>query len=89
MSVIREKSDIKAWMLYNKPFGWEANDMHYGATLARLETTKARITAYLEGEINAIEELEEERLYRFGGEGFDGNFVWYLYSSYTTVDRQD
>lgn len=83
------EAHLKAWMLYNKPFGWEANDMHYGATLARLETTKARISAYVSGEIDAIEELAEERLYRFGGEGFSGNFVWYLYSSYTTVNRQD
>ena len=83
------EAHMKAWMLHNKPLGWEANDMHYGATLARFETTKARISAYIKGEINTIEELEEERLYRFGGKGFNGNFVWYLYSSYTTVNRQD
>jgi hypothetical protein len=88
MRKLRE-AHMKAWMLHNKPFGWEANDMHYGASLARMETAKARITAYIAGELDSIAELEEERLYRFGGEGFDGNFVWYLYSSYTTMNRQD
>ena len=33
-----------------------------------------------------IDELCEERLYRMGGEGFDGNFVWLQYSSYTTMN---
>ena len=88
MQVFRE-AHLKAWMMHNKPLGWEANDMHYGATLSRFETAKARISAYVKGDIDAIEELEEERLYRIGGEGFDGNFVWYLYSTYTTVNRQD
>ena len=88
MRAFRE-AHLKAWMLYNKPLGWEAADMHYGATLARFETAKARIAAYIAGEIDAIEELEQERLYRIGGEGFDGNFVWYLYSKYTTVNRLD
>ena len=88
MKAFRE-AHLKSWMLYNKPLGWEANDMHYGATLARFETTKTRIAAYIAGEIEAIEELDEERLYRIGGKGFNGNFVWYLYSTYTTVNRQD
>ena len=80
---------MKAWMLHNKPFGWEVFDMRYGASLARFETAKARIAAYVAGELDSIDELAEERLHRVGGDGFDGNFVWYLYSSYTTMNRLD
>jgi hypothetical protein len=51
-----------AWMTYNKPFGFEATDAQYGAMTARIDTAVYRIEAYLSGEIDAIEELEEERL---------------------------
>lgn len=88
LRALRE-THMKAWMLHNKPFGWEVNDMHYGAALVRFETTKARILAYIASEIDLIEELEEERLYRTGGEGFDDSFFWNIYSTYTTVNPQD
>jgi hexosaminidase len=52
-----------AWMLYNKPFGWEAVEKRYGALIARFSTTKDRIQAYLTGNIPCIEELEAERLW--------------------------
>ena len=52
----------KAWMTYNKPFGWENNDQRYGGMIARFDTAKMRVEAYLAGEINAIEELAEDRL---------------------------
>ena len=51
-----------AWMTYNKPFGFEATDAQYGAISARIDTAAYRIAAYLSGEIDAIEELAEERL---------------------------
>lgn len=51
-----------AWMTYNKPFGFEATDAQYGAISARIDTAAYRIEAYLNGEIDAIEEMEEERL---------------------------
>ena len=52
-----------AWMLYNKPFGWEAVEKRYGALISRFSTTKDRIQAYLAGDIASIEELEAERLW--------------------------
>ncbi len=52
----------KAWMTYNKPFGWENNDQRYGGMIARFDTAKMRLAAYLAGEIDKIEELEEDRL---------------------------
>ncbi len=51
-----------AWMTYYKPFGWEVLDLRYGGIKARAESAKMRIDAYLAGEIDAIEELTEERL---------------------------
>ncbi len=51
-----------AWMRYFKPLGWENNDQRYGGMIARFDTTKMRLAAYLAGEIDKIEELEEDRL---------------------------
>ena len=51
-----------SWMTFYKPFGWEVNDARYGALLARFDTTKERLGAYLAGELACIDELEEERL---------------------------
>lgn len=56
----------KSWFNINKPFGWEIIDMRYGGLLSRLETARQRILDYVNGTIDKIEELEEERLY------FDG-----------------
>ncbi|MBE6690187.1 MAG: beta-N-acetylhexosaminidase [Ruminococcaceae bacterium] len=73
-----------AWMKYCKPFGWEIFDIRYGGQQLRFETAKARILAYLAGEIDAIEELAEERL-RFdcapeGTEPVTGKFLWHTYT---------
>ena len=78
-----------AWMTYCKPHGWEVMDLRYGGMKARIETAKARIDAYLAGEIDAIEELEEERL-RFdcltGAQTRDSErFHWYRFSQICTA----
>ncbi len=52
----------KAWMHYNKPFGWEVHDIRYGGQIARFETAKMMLSDYLSGRIETIEELEVERL---------------------------
>ena len=46
----------------NKPFGFEEKDMRFGAILARLERTGARLTDFTEGRIDSLPELEAERL---------------------------
>ncbi len=67
-AVITEKlnalsgAHYKAWMTYNKPFGWEVLDLKYGGLVHRFECTKRRISEYLSGEISEIAELCEERL---------------------------
>lgn len=80
-----------SWMQYNKPFGWEIHDIRYAGLMARFETTRDRIADYLSGTIDAIEELEAERL-RFDGldsnaDPFNKKFLWYSYSSYVSACR--
>jgi len=60
------KAHRKQWLATYKPFGWEVLDIRYGGVLARIDSTIERLTLYLEGKIDKIEELEQERLY------FDG-----------------
>jgi hypothetical protein len=95
--VIREKlealrvSHRASWMAYNKPFGWEVQDIRYGGLLARFDTVKMRIEGYLAGELEAIEELEQPRL-RLDGQlaenaepRFHGRFLWMQYRTLATA----
>lgn len=61
------KAHRTQWLKTLKPFGWEVIDIRYGGLLNRLDTATERINAYLDKEIESIEELEQERLY-FGPE---------------------
>lgn len=53
----------KQWLSLNKPFGWEVIDIRYGGLLQRLDTARLRIEEYVRGDLEAIDELEQERLY--------------------------
>ena len=50
------------WMKENKPFGFEIQDIRLGGLKQRLITAKEKIAAYLDGEIDAIEEYDVEVL---------------------------
>jgi len=79
-----------AWMEYNKPFGWDIHDIRYGGLIMRFDTAKIRINAYLAGELDRMEDLEEERLRfdcREDGSPFGGDFLWYHYPTLTTASR--
>lgn len=52
-----------------KPFVWAGHDMRYGTLKARTETAILSINAYLNGEIDALEELAEPRM-PMRGSGF-------------------
>ncbi|GAE32517.1 beta-N-acetylhexosaminidase [Halalkalibacter hemicellulosilyticus] len=56
------KSHREQWLKINKPFGWEVIDIRYGGVMARIDTAIKRLHDYIEGRINRIEELEQERL---------------------------
>lgn len=50
------------WLLENKPHGWEIQDARIGGLIRRINTCMARLQKYLSGQIEKIEELEEEIL---------------------------
>ena len=50
------------WLKNNKPFGLDRLDLRFGGTAARIKRAEMRLNSYLMGEIDCIEELEEERL---------------------------
>lgn len=52
----------KQWREKYKPFGWEVQDIRLGGLMCRMRTTASRIRSYLNGEVQHLEELEEERL---------------------------
>lgn len=58
MKLLREE----LWMTDAKPFGFEVMDVKLGGVLARLRSTRQRVERYLKGNIQHLEELEEERL---------------------------
>lgn len=53
-----------AWFRNNKIFGWNKLDVRYSGLNGRCETAKELITAYLDGEIDKLDELEDPRLHR-------------------------
>ena len=50
------------WHKENKPHGFEVHDMRFGGLVARLDACARRIISYIEGEVDRLEELEEELL---------------------------
>ena len=76
-----------SWFEYNKPFGWEVHDIRYGGIIARFDTVKAVLKDYLEGKIDSIPELEEERLSLLPGaeDRLLHTFRWRRYSGFATA----
>ncbi|MDQ8734495.1 hypothetical protein RCO25_08285 [Paenibacillus sp. LHD-38] len=52
----------RLWMLTNKAQGWEDQDIRYGGIMARLHTAAERLEDFLEGRVDLLEELEQQRL---------------------------
>ena len=50
----------KQWYSFNKTYGFEIQDSRLGGLERRLKNCKEQLIAYANGEINMIEELEEE-----------------------------
>ena len=49
----------RQWMKENKPHGFDIQDLRLGGVMRRMQHVKQRIDAYLTGETDRIEELEE------------------------------
>ena len=59
--VLHEKLSV-LWLRENKAFGLDRLDLRFGGLKERVLRAKSRIELYLAGEINAVEELDAERL---------------------------
>ncbi|MVP00614.1 beta-N-acetylhexosaminidase [Paenibacillus lutrae] len=74
------------WLSMFKPFGWEVIDIRYGGVINRLDTASQRIFDYVDGKIQRIEELEQERLLfsttnRFTNKGVGWSSFYYRMAS--------
>ena len=63
----------KMWLQENKPFGLEVQEQRFGGLLYRMGRCEKRLKAYLNGEIDKIDELEENSLTKF--KGYEGEAV--------------
>ena len=50
------------WFADAKPFGYELLDIRLGGVKTRLESCRRRLQSFLEGKVQTLEELEQERL---------------------------
>ena len=50
------------WLAENKPFGLEVHEARMGGLMLRLQSCAERLTAYADGKIHSIDELEQEPL---------------------------
>jgi hypothetical protein len=72
------------WLEENKPFGLEVLDARYGGCLLRLKVMKERLSRYLQGETDVIEEYEEQDQEVYGPIS-DINLGYRQVASITTV----
>lgn len=52
----------KQWMLENKPHGFDVQDIRIGGLIMRVRHNKQRLSQFVRGDIERIEELEEHLL---------------------------
>lgn len=64
-----QKAHAKCWLESFKPIGWEVIDLRYGAVRVRIENAMDALNAYLSGERDRLEEVEEKQLPYNGEEG--------------------
>ena len=67
--VALRKVHMANWFELYKAFGWDVMDLRYGGLIIRITSTIEELEAYLNGSMERIEELEEQRLYYNGIEG--------------------
>ena len=59
---IMHTSRESLWFADAKPFGYELLDIRLGGVKTRLESCRRRLQSFLEGKVQTLEELEQERL---------------------------
>ena len=65
------------WYKFYKTLGWDVMDMRYGSLLARMDSAITQIKMYINGEMEQLEELEEERQYYDGKPGMIDYLNWF------------
>ena len=65
------------WFKLYKAIGWDVMDMRYGSLMTRIDSTITEIKMYLNGELERLEELEEERLDYNGKSGMIDYLNWF------------
>lgn len=69
----------RVWMDYNKPFGWESIDIRYGGLVARMKSTVDTLSEYLDGKLEKIAELEEDRIEFIAPQGNTEGAIGHLF----------
>ena len=62
------KAFQKLWFIENKPHGFDVQDLRLGGLMQRLKSSRLRLLAYVNGEVDCIPELNE-KLLDFYGDG--------------------
>ena len=75
-----EKKFQEEWFLFNRPYGWDVQTVRLGGLILRLEECKERLSLFIDGKNEKIEELEDELL---PYAPFDSAFN--LYSGFVSV----
>ena len=52
----------KLWLQFNKPFGFDIQDIRFGGVIKRLETCKTALIEFCEGDTDTLPELDERLL---------------------------
>lgn len=76
----------KQWHHYLKPIGFEVQQVRLGGVMLRLKSSRERILQYVNGEIDALIELEyEDKPWPDPGCGIRGTNVWWRAFSKSTL----
>ncbi len=80
VEIFHEKFSAQ-WSKECKPYGFENHDVRLGGVIQRLKSCKKRLQAYINGELEKIDELEEKILIYFGEEGKTVSYNSWLLTS--------
>jgi hexosaminidase len=78
----------KVWFYESKGHGFEVIDIRLGGLISRIDTVSGRLAAYLNGEITAVEELEETILpFTHGAYAEEAYVCFNLYNGIVTQNN--
>ncbi len=76
------------WYHDNKPHGFDVQELRLGGLLLRMKSAKERLTAYLDGAVSKIDELEETLIDYWTGEEPKGEIArWWSHLQIATPNK--